>query len=206
MHTHGTEAYTPDSNNNYTATDTDRTTDNRYNMIRVGNEITQILEDNGIKTIHSTLLHDYPAYSGCYDRALKAIDDIYKSNPSIKVVIDVHRDAIISTSGQKYRTVAMINGKQAAQLEFVAGTDAGGLNHPNWRTNLAFQLRLQQKLNNLYPGIMRPINVRIARFNEHVTTGSMLLEVGTCGNSLEEALYSARLFAQALADMLIKNS
>jgi len=206
MHTHGTEAYTPDTKNNYKATDTDRTTDNRYNMIRVGNEITQILEDSGIETIHSTLLHDYPAYSGCYNRALDAIEKICKDNPSIKVVVDVHRDAIISTTGEKYKAVATINGKQAAQLMFVAGTDAGGLSHPNWQTNLAFQLRLHQKLNNLYPGIMRPIHVRTGRFNQHVTSGSMLLEVGTSGNSLDEALYSAKLFAQALADLLLNNS
>ncbi len=202
MHTHGTEAYTPDAQYTYTATDTDRTTDASRNMLRVGDEIANVLEKNGIKVIHSTALNDYPAYNGSYNRALTDIAKYVKDNPSIKVVIDVHRDAMVSKNGTKYKTVATIDGKPAAQLMFVAGTDQGGLTHDNWRTNLAFQLKLHDRLSTAYPGIMRPINIRTGRFNQHVTTGSMLLEVGTSGNGLGEALYSAQLFAQTLSDML----
>jgi stage II sporulation protein P len=202
MHTHGTEAYTPDAENPYTPTDTDRTTDPARNMLRVGDEITRILEQNGVKTLHSTALNDYPAYNGSYNRALEDIAQFMKDNPSIKVVIDVHRDAMIAQSGAKYKTVADIDGKRAAQLMFVVGTDAGGRSHDNWRENLTFQALLHDRMNTKYPGIMRPISIRTGRFNQHVTTGSMLLEVGTSGNTLPEALYSAGLFAQELADML----
>ena len=204
MHTHGTEAYTPTPENSYTPTDTDRTTDSRYNVLRVGQEICDILNSRGIKTVHSETLNDSPTYSGSYSPALDDISRYIKENPSIKLVIDVHRDAMISASGKKYKTVADINGGQAAQLMLVCGTDAGGLVHDGWRDNLSFQLKLQSRINTGYPGLMRPLNIRKARFNQHVTTGSMLLEVGTSGNTLEEALVSARIFAGELCTALGK--
>lgn len=203
VHTHGSESYTPDPYNNYTPTDTDRTTDTRYNVVRVGDEICSVLESRGIKTLHSKTLHDSPAYSGSYDRALEDISARMKENPSIKAVIDVHRDAMITQNGTKYKTVAEVNGETTAQLMLVCGTDGGGLVHDNWKKNLSFQMKLQDRLNTEYPGLMRPINIRNERFNQHVTLGSMLLEVGTSGNSLPEALASARLFANALADELL---
>ncbi|MBQ5814302.1 MAG: stage II sporulation protein P [Clostridia bacterium] len=204
MHTHGTEAYSPTTENNYTPSDTDRTTDISYNVVRVGREIAEVLNSRGIKTIHSTTLNDSPAYSGSYNRALDDISAQIKDNPSIKMVIDVHRDAMVTASGLKYKTIAEIEGQQAAQLMLVCGTDGGGLTHDNWRQNLSFQLKLQDRLNTAYPGIMRPLDLRAARFNQHVTCGSMLVEVGTSGNTLEEALFSARLFAESLADMLLE--
>ncbi len=204
VHTHGSEAYTPDAANWYEPTDTDRTTDTNYNVVRVGAEIEKILNEKGIKTVHATVLNDSPSYNGAYNRTLDVISQAMKENPSIKFVIDVHRDAMVTASGKKYKTVAQINGRQAAQLMLVAGTDAGGLTHDHWRENLAFMTKVQNKMNAAYPGIMRPINIRAARFNEHVTTGSMLLEVGTSGNSLDEALYSASLFADTLGDMLLE--
>ncbi len=204
VHTHGSEAYTPDASNWYQPTDTDRTTDTNYNVVRVGAQIEKILNEKGIKTVHATVLNDSPSYNGAYNRTLEVISQAMKENPSIKFVIDVHRDAMVTASGKKYKTVAQINGRQAAQLMLVAGTDAGGLTHDHWRDNLAFMTKVQQKMNARYPGIMRPINIRAARFNEHVTTGSMLLEVGTSGNSLDEALYSASLFADTLGDMLLE--
>ena len=202
LHTHGTEAYTPDAAYPYAASDPDRTVDTSRNVVRVGAEIARILEEHGIAVAHSTALHDYPAYSGSYNRALEDISRFMKDNPSIKVVIDVHRDAMVSQNGTKYKTVADIDGKPAAQLMLVAGTDRGGLSHEKWRENLVFQLKIQDRMNTRYPGIMRPVNIRAGRFNQHVTTGSMLLEVGTSGNSLGEALYSAGLFAEELAILL----
>lgn len=202
MHTHGTEAYTPDATHSYVATDTSRTKDSNNNMLRVGAEIEKILEANGIKTIHSTVLNDSPSYSGSYNRALDDISAKLKANPSIKVVIDVHRDAMETGTGICYKTVAQVDGKQVAQLMFVTGTDGGGLKHPNWKKNLSFQMKLQQRINTRYPGIMRPMSIRNERFNQHVTTGSMLIEVGTSGNTLEEALASARIFARELSSLL----
>ena len=206
MHTHGTESYTPTAQYNYTPSDTDRTTDCNYNVVRIGREITRILNEKGIKTIHSETLNDSPVYSGSYNRALEDITAYIKDNPSIKLVIDVHRDAMVSNNGTKYKTVASIDGQQTAQLMLVCGTDGGGLVHDSWQDNLSFQLKLQQRLNTQWPGLMRPLNLRAARFNQHVTAGSMLLEVGTTGNTMEEALSSARLFAEGLAEMLLERN
>lgn len=202
VHTHATEAYTPDSANSYVTSDTNRTTDTNYNVVRVGTEIEKILNANGIKTLHAADLNDYPSYNGAYSRTLNVISQYMKKYPSIKFVIDVHRDAMVTASGKKYKTVAQINGRQTAQLMLVAGTDAGGLTHDHWRENLAWMTKLQSAMNKKYPGIMRPINIRAARFNEHVTTGSILLEVGTSGNTLDEAIYSAQLFAQTLSEQI----
>ena len=203
MHTHGTEAYTQSPGHTYTATGEYRTTDSAANMLRVGKEICDALNARGISAVHSRTLNDYPAYNGSYNRALKDIQSYVSRNPSIRLVIDVHRDAI-SSGGTYYKTSARIDGEQTAQLMFVTGTDAGGLSHPGWRDNLTFQAQLHDRLNSRYPGIMRPMSIRASRFNQHVRTGSMLVEVGACGNTLEEALAAARVFAETLADVLLE--
>ena len=203
MHTHGTEAYTPSAAHPYTASGEYRTTDSSANVLRVGQEICDRLNARGISAVHSTALNDYPAYNGSYNRALKDIQKYVEQYPTIRLVIDVHRDAIAS-GNTYYKTAAQVNGQQTAQLMFVTGTDAGGLSHPNWRDNLAFQALLHDRLNSLYPGIMRPMSIRASRFNQHIRTGSMLVEVGACGNTLEEALAAARIFANTLADTLLQ--
>ena len=203
MHTHGTEAYTPSAAHPYTPSGEYRTTDGDANMLRVGREIAAILNERGISTVHSTTLNDYPAYNGSYNRALKDIQNYVEQHPTIRLVIDVHRDAI-ATGNTYYKTAAVVDGQPTAQLMFVTGTDAGGLSHPNWRDNLAFQALLHDRMNSLYPGIMRPMSIRASRFNQHIRTGSMLVEVGACGNTLEEALAAARIFANTLADTLLQ--
>ena len=202
VHTHGTEAYTPSGSDTYTESDELRTLDNNQNVLRVGEELKTALESHGIKAVHCTELCDYPNYSGAYDRSREAIEDMLLRYPEAKIVIDLHRDAVATADGGYYKATAQIDGRDAAQLLLVVGTDAGGLSHPNWRENMSFQLSLHQRIEEMYPGLMRPINLRAARFNQHFRTGSMLLEVGTCANYLQEALYSVHLFANALADLL----
>ncbi len=203
MHTHGTEAYTPSAAHPYAATGEYRTTDPDANMLRIGKEICDLLNQHGISTVHSTTLNDYPAYNGSYNRALKDIQKYVEQYPTIRLVIDVHRDAIAS-GGVYYKTSAVHEGQGTAQLMFVTGTDAGGLSHPDWRDNLTFQAQLHHRLNGVCSGIMRPMSVRASRFNQHVRKGSMLVEVGACGNTLEEALAAARIFAETLAEALGK--
>ena len=203
MHTHGTEAYTQSPDHTYAASGEYRTTDSSANMLRVGQEICDILNDRGISAVHSRTLNDYPAYNGSYNRALKDIQAHIQQYPTIQLVIDVHRDAI-ATGNTYYKTAAEVDGQQTAQLMFVTGTDAGGLTHDHWQDNLAFQAQLHDRLNSAYPGIMRPMSIRASRFNQHIRKGSMLVEVGACGNTLEEALAAAQIFANTLADTLLK--
>ena len=203
MHTHGTEAYTQSPGHAYVASGEYRTTDSSANMLRVGQEICDILNDRGVSAVHSRTLNDYPAYNGSYNRALKDIQAHIQQYPTIQLVIDVHRDAI-ATGNTYYKTAAEVDGQQTAQLMFVTGTDAGGLSHDYWQDNLAFQAQLHDRLNSTYPGIMRPMSIRASRFNQHIRKGSMLVEVGACGNTLEEALAAAQIFANTLADALLK--
>lgn len=203
MHTHGTEAYTQSPGHAYVASGEYRTTDSSANMLRVGQEICDILNDRGVSAVHSRTLNDYPAYNGSYNRALKDIQAHIQQYPTIQLVIDVHRDAI-ATGNTYYKTAAEVDGQQTAQLMFVTGTDAGGLTHDHWQDNLAFQAQLHDRLNSTYPGIMRPMSIRASRFNQHIRKGSMLVEVGACGNTLEEALAAAQIFANILADALLE--
>ncbi len=201
LHTHTTESYTPNEKYNYTPTETDRTTDAHFNMISVGEVIAQSLLKEGINVIHDKTINDYPSYSTSYSKSLKLIESYTKKYPSIKIVIDVHRDAIVNKSGQKMRPVTNFN-PSCAQVMMVVGTNDSGLKHPSWQTNLTFCLKLQQKMNSLYPSLARPINLRKERFNHHLAPYSFILEVGTNGNTLDEAKEAASLFSESLISLL----
>ncbi|MBQ6845774.1 MAG: stage II sporulation protein P [Oscillospiraceae bacterium] len=204
IHTHGSESYLPQGRDFYTLTDVERTEDKRYNVISVGDELENALKENGISVIHDRNIYDSPSYNGSYTRALDAIGKTLKANPTIKVVVDLHRDAMTNADGVKYRTVANVNGKQMAQMMLVMSTGESGLPHPDWAENLKLAVKLQNVMSEKYPGIMRPVNLRKERFNMHATTGSMLVEVGTSANSLSEAKESVKLLGKELAEILKK--
>ena len=204
-HTHGSESYTPDAAFPYTPTETERTTDTNYNVVRVGDELQKVLEDNGIQAVHIREIFDTPVYSGSYDRSLSAVEDALAEYPSITTVIDVHRDSILTDDGRAYKTSCTINGEETAQLMLVVGTDDGGLYHPDWQENLNRAASLQYRLNRTYPTLMRPLNLRTQRFNQHATTSAFLVEVGSSGNTMTEALRGIRLFGKTLAEELMEN-
>ncbi|MBR2180377.1 MAG: stage II sporulation protein P, partial [Oscillospiraceae bacterium] len=186
----------------YTLTDVERTSDKKYNVIRVGDELEAALKAEGISVVHDRNIYDSPSYNGSYTRTLESIGAHLKKNPSIKVVIDVHRDAMTANDGTKYRTVAEVNGQRVAQMMFVMSTGESGLPHPDWAENLKLAVKLQNAMASKYPDIMRPINLRKERFNMHATKGSMLVEVGTSANSLSEAIASVKLLGKELAGIL----
>lgn len=198
MHTHTTECYDGDQMSG----ETERTTDDNYNVVAVGDVICSVLEENGIQTIHDKTYHDYPSYQGAYSRALTTIDTCLKQNPSIKIVLDIHRDAFIYEDGSKLSVECEENGISTAQVMIVAGTDSMGLWHDNWRGNLTFASKIQNAAQIMYPGLMRPINLRTERFNEHMTAGSLILEVGSNGNTLEQAKEGGKDVARAIAAVL----
>ena len=198
IHTHATESYTMPAGSEYEASDTFRTTDTRCNMVRIGDEMEQVLTAAGIGVVHDRSLYDYPSYSGSYDRSLKAIEGYLEKYPTISFVLDVHRDAVQDANGNQFKLLCGED-KNAAQLEFVIGSNGGGLSHDLWRENLKLACAVQETLHADYPTLMRPITVRNSRYNQQVTTGSLLIEVGTAGNSLEEAVNGARLFAAGFA-------
>ena len=144
-------------------------------------------------------LYDYPNYSGAYDRSLAAINSYLEKYPSIRFILDVHRDAIEDSEGNEYKVVSPIEGVgTAAQITLVVGSDGSGLPHPNWKENLKLAVAIQENIIGDYPSLMRPLVLRNSRYNQHVTTGSLLVEMGAAGNSLDEALLAARLFTEQM--------
>lgn len=204
MHTHTTEAYTMDGTDIYTESDTSRTTDEHYNMLRIGDEMQKIFEQMGLRVVHDRTLYDYPQYSGAYTRSSEGIQTWLEQYPSIQVVLDVHRDALLGEDGTVYKPVTELNGEKTAQVMLVVGTDDQGQSHPYWQGNLSLALQIQQELVGIDPTLARPIALRSSRFNQQLTRGSLLVEVGSHGNTLQEALRAARYFAQAAGDVFLE--
>ena len=202
MHTHGTEAYTPDGADVYTPSGDCRTTDENYNMIRVGEEIASVLTSMGLTVLHDKELYDYPNYSGSYDRSLAAVEQYLQDYPSIRVVLDVHRDALIGEDGTVYKPITTIDGVKTAQVMLVMGSNAK-YDHPDWQENLSLAVKVQREMNTLWPTLARPIGLRENRYNQQTTTGSLLVEIGAHGNTLQEALAAARCFARAAGAVLL---
>lgn len=205
IHTHATESYTMPAGEEYEPSDSFRTLDETCNMLRVGDEMAAVLEEAGIGVLHDRGLYDYPSYSGAYDRSRAAIERYLAQYPTISFVLDVHRDAVEDSDGRQYKLLCAED-KTAAQLEFVIGSDGGGLSHERWRENLKLACAVQETLLRGHPTLMRPVVVRSSRYNQQLTTGSLLIEVGTAGNSLQEAVNAARLFAAGFAQTLRENA
>ena len=201
VHTHTTESFTDAGKTKYSSKESDRSTDNSKNMVAVGEVIKKILEENGIKVVHDTTVHDYPSYNGAYTRSMSTVKNNLDKYPSIKVVLDVHRDGIIREDGTKVKVLADISGETAAQCMFVVGSSAQ-LKHDNWQDNMRLACKLQNYANINYPGLMRPIILRKERFNQQVSSGAIIIEVGSNGNTLEEAKTGAKYMAKTLAAVL----
>ena len=202
VHTHSSEAYTMEAGFEYQESDALRTLDEQYSVIRVGDEIADILTEAGISVLHDTQPNDYPNYNGAYERMRQTIEGYLAEYPSIQMVLDIHRDAAEDADGNPVALTAEADGEACAELMLVVGTDEGGLSHPDWQENLANALKIQTLLNRSAPGLCRNLNLRTERFNQHETPGSLLVEVGASGNTLAEALRSARILGQALAVFL----
>jgi len=204
IHTHTTEAFTAPGMSWYHISNNKRSHNENENVVSVGREFVRVFREAGLEVVHNTSVHDYPSFSGSYQASLATIDRYLRRYPSIQIVLDVHRDAIIRDCGTKIKLLGNINGEEAAQVMFVVGTNAGGLSHDNWRDNLALVAQLQQQMVTDAPGLARPINLRRERFNQHATHGSMLIEVGTSGNTLAEAILGARLAAEQMVEVFEK--
>lgn len=205
VHTHGTESYLASGVDYYTANDNFRSTEESKTVVAVGKVLADELNSRGIVTIHDTVMHDKDDYSNAYTNSKKAVAEMLKKYPTIKYVIDLHRDAVFTSDGTNQKPVTTINGQQVAQVMLVVGTNQGGADHPNWRQNLTVAVALQETMNRDYPTLSRPICLRSASFNQQLSPGYLLLEVGSCGNTIDEAKNAAKLFAAAFASTIKKN-
>ena len=198
MHTHTTESY---SSEKYFKDTPDRNLDENKNIVAVGSAMAEIFEKNGIAVYHDKTVHDYPSFNGAYQRAAITIRNDLEAYHGIKVVLDVHRDGITKEDGTKVKLVTNINGKDTAQVMLVVGTDTN-LVHDNWKENFKFAVKIQKKAIEKYPTLMRQINIRKERFNEQMTTGSLIIEVGTNGNTLQEAIEGGYDIAEVISQVL----
>lgn len=206
FHTHTTESYELLNYGWYTTEYVTRSNSPDRNMVRVGTAICEELTKMGIGVVHDTEIHD-TQYTGAYDRSRESIEKIMAENPSIQVVIDVHRDAIKQSDGTRIKPTAEINGKKAAQIMIIAGCEDGKVtDFPRWEENLTFALQLQKTAETDYPGLMRPILFSARKYNMDVTPCSVLLEMGSDSNTLEEAEYSGHLIGKALGELILKYS
>ena len=182
----------------YEATGNYRTTDLNYSVARVGTELTNYLREKGFNVTHNTTYHDYPAYSGSYARSLNTLEGLLEGE-NTQLVFDFHRDAVGSSN--EYAPTIKINDNYVAQIMFVIGTNGGGLEHPNWVQNLKMAVKIQEKANEMYPGLFRPIIIRNSRYNQHLTNGSSIIEVGATGNTMEQCILSMQCLSNVLAEV-----
>ena len=195
FHTHTCESYTSSEKYTYTPTGNFRTTDKRYSVVRVGDELTNCLKEYSINVVHDTTFHDYPSYTGSYSRSLSTVSKIL-NNTKADIIIDLHRDAIGSYSS--YAPTVKIGDDYCSQLMFVMGTNGSGLNHSNWQSNLKWAISIQQKANEIYPGLFKPIILRNSRYNQHLSKAACIIEVGATGNTLEQCLNSMKYLAAVI--------
>ena len=198
FHTHSCESYTSSEKYPYTPTGNYRTTDLNYTVTRVGTELENQLKNYNFNVVHNQDYHDYPSYNGSYTRSLKTVEGILETAPS-DIIIDLHRDAVGSRSD--YAPTVKIGDEEAAQIMFVIGTNNGGLWHPNWNQNLKFAVKVQEKAEELYPGLFKPIMLTKSRYNQHTGKYANIIEVGATGNTLEQCLNSMKYLAKIMNDI-----
>ena len=196
LHTHGSESY--EKTEDYQESSRYRTLNTQYNMISLGDRLAQLLEDGGIEVIHDRSVHDYPSYTDAYSQSRKSIQKYLEQYPDICLVLDLHRDALQDSSGKQIGYTVDFQGEKAAKVMLVVGTDKNGLKHPNWKENLSLAVKLHAQLEKISPGICRPISFRSQRFNQDLSTGALIVEVGAAGNTRQEALSSLEPLAQSI--------
>ncbi len=199
LHSHGSESYAPTGE--YAEISPYHTLENDHNMVSVGAYIARLLEAEGISVLHDTALHDQPSYNAAYNNSRESAKKYLAEYPSVQLVLDLHRDSIEDAAGNQVVQTVFAGDQTLAPLMLVVGTDHSGLEHPQWRENLALALKLQTQLEGLCPGICRNINLRTQRFNQDLSAGALLIEVGSSGNSRQEALRSAQVLAEAIISL-----
>lgn len=202
IHTHTTESYEPYQRAYYDSSYPSRTRDPEHNMTAVGEALAQKLAEHGISVLHDGTIHDYPSYTGSYDRSEATIRAALEEYPSIKVILDIHRDAI-SSAGVRTAPVMEIDGRSAAQFMIITGCDDGRFgNMPEYDKNLSLACAIQNSSEKLFPGLARPVLFDYRNYNQHISTGSLLIEIGSHANSLDEAVYTGELLGDIISAAL----
>ena len=199
LHSHACESY--ENTEGYTPSGSYRTTEEAYNMVSVGVHLANCLREKGISVLHDTTLHDYPSYNDAYRLSRETVQRYLAQYPSIRLVLDIHRDAYEDANGNQLSSTVNIGDVTASRLMLVAGTDNYGETHPDWRENLSTAVKLQAILEKSYPGLCRSIALRSSAFNQDLSPGALLIEVGTAGDTRQQALAAATFLAEGIAQL-----
>lgn len=199
IHSHACESY--ENTEGYTPSGSYRTTDTDYNMISIGNHLADCLREKGIQVLHDTTLHDDPSYNDAYTLSRATVQQYLEQYPSIRLILDIHRDAYSDTNGNQLSSTVNIDGVTSSRLMLVAGTNGYNEGHPNWRENLAVAVKLQAVLEKSYPGLCRSLALRSCAFNQDLSPGFLLIEVGTAGDTRQQALSAAEFLAEGIAQL-----
>lgn len=203
LHTHATETYQTWPDLVYDPAFTARTQNTELNMCAVGERMAQVLNAAGINTLHDTTLHDSPSYTESYDRSRATAQDYLQKYPSIKIILDVHRDAIEDADGTRVKPLCTVDGQDTAQVMIIAGCDNGSsIPLPNWRLNLRFAAVWESAMESRTPGLTRPVMCDYRYYNQNLAPGALLIEVGGHANTVDEAVRAGEYAAQALAELL----
>lgn len=203
LHTHATESYQTWPDLIFDPAYTARSKNSSLNMCAVGKAMAHVLNDAGINTIHDETLHDAAGYTGSYDRSRAAALDYLEKYPSLKVILDVHRDAIEDSDGTRVKPLCQINGEDTAQVMIISGCSNGSsIVLPDWKLNLRFAAAWEQAMEQQFPGLTRPVLCGYRFYNQDLTTGSLLIEIGGHANTLDEAIRAGTYAAEALAGVL----
>ena len=199
-HTHASESYQITENEFYSnSLVADSAT---LGIVRAGDALCSKIESYGYEVIHDRTVYD-TSYSGAFERSREKISDILRANPSIQIVIDLHRDSISRKDGSKVKTVAEIDGKKVAQIQLITGCEEGAVkSFPNWEKNLTFALRLQKNISDTYPNAARPLLFCARKYNMDLVPCALNVEIGTDANTLREAVYSAEILGSSIAEII----
>ena len=204
LHTHSSEGFL-EAGTTYVegnVGDATYSKDESRNVLALGELLCRTLNQKGITALHCTVLHDVPSLRGSYDRAAQTVKAYLKQYPEIVLVIDLHRDAVMTSDGEFVRSISAGLDEPVAQVMAVVGTDGNGTPHDTWKRNLALAVQLRDRLNQNGASVCRPISLRNASYNQELSPMSLLLEIGTGGNSMEEAERAVLLVGEALAALL----
>ena len=206
VHTHGTESYTEHGAlyHTYDENEFARSHNAKENVVAVGSVLADVLNRAGIPTVHSTVLHDSVQYKDAYARSAQTVEKYLETYPSIKLVIDVHRDSVINSNGDIIKPITLAEGDRCAQVKCTVGSSWSGEKYDTWEKNLSLALKLRKALNDKYTNICRPVSLESTTYNQQLAPYSMTIEIGASGNSLEEAMCAAGIVGSALID-IVKN-
>ena len=190
-HTHTAESFVPSFGRSHAAGG------ERGEIVEVGEFLVRCLAEKGVRAVQSKKVHDYPNFMQAYGASEKTATEMVGAHPSLDILFDIHRDA-----SKRDSISVTIDGKTVAKVLIVVAQGQDGLPQPHWQENYRLAKAIEQKMEEMYPGLSAGIQLTKWRYNQHLHPHALLLEIGSHETSKGEAMRSMKLFANVLAELL----